>query len=87
MAEAIELPESDESVRISAALVTAQGVPFLCDVVLDSFPEQCGTPSIALTGADLDSLDLDTVEGEMSGAVDIVVVIHDGVAEFVRDSE
>lgn len=82
--DALDQAQPGEEVRIQAALVTEEDVPFLCDGVEDSDPEQCSEPSMEILGAPLDELGLRERRSELSGEVDIVVTINDNVATFVR---
>ncbi|CAM3405239.1 hypothetical protein OCAE111667_08065 [Occultella aeris] len=82
--EALEGPEYGEQVRLSVALVTEGDVPFLCDAVDDSDPEQCADPNVEIVGAPLEDLDLVERSGERSGEVDLIVLLVDeDTAEYV----
>ena len=47
--EAIERG-SDEPQLVSGYVIERNGVPRLCDAILESFPPQCGEPSLRLVG-------------------------------------
>lgn len=82
--DALEQAQPDEEVRIQAALVTEDDVPFLCDGVEDSDPAQCSEPSMEIIGAPLDELGLRERRSELSGEVDLVLTSNDNAATFVR---
>jgi hypothetical protein len=48
--EAIER-DSDEPQLVSGYVIERSGVPRLCEAILESFPPQCGEPSLRLVGA------------------------------------
>ncbi|WP_341360465.1 hypothetical protein V5H98_04570 [Georgenia sp. M64] len=81
--DALDRVEAGEQVRVQTTLVTEDGVPFLCDSVADSDPEQCSEPSVEIVGAPLDDLELTERRGELAGEVDIVITIEDRTATFV----
>lgn len=82
--EALDRAQPGEEVRVRAALVTEDDVPFLCDGVEDPDPEQCSEPSVEVVGAPLDDLGLSERRSELAGEVDIVITINDNAATFVR---
>ncbi|WP_324654022.1 hypothetical protein [Georgenia sp. H159] len=82
--DALESRQPGEEVRVRAALVTENDVPFLCDSVEDSDPEQCSEPSVEIIGAPLADLGLRERRSELAGEVDIVITLDDDVATFVR---
>ena len=47
--EAIERG-SDEPQLVSGYVIERNGVPRLCEAILESFPPQCGEPSLRLVG-------------------------------------
>ena len=47
--EAIERG-SDEPQLVSGYVIERSGVPRLCEAILESFPPQCGEPSLRLVG-------------------------------------
>ena len=47
--EAIERG-SDEPQLVSGYVIERNGVPRLCEAILESFPPQCGEPSLRLAG-------------------------------------
>jgi hypothetical protein len=47
--EAIERG-SDEPQQVSGYVIERNGVPRLCEAILESFPPQCGEPSLRLVG-------------------------------------
>jgi hypothetical protein len=47
--EAIER-SSDEPQLVSGYVIERNGVPRLCEAILESFPPQCGEPSLRLVG-------------------------------------
>lgn len=81
--EALASVEPGEQVRVQAALVTEDDVPFLCDSVEDSDPEQCSEPSVEIVGAPLDALGLTEHRSELAGEVDIVITLEGKTATFV----
>ena len=48
--EAIERG-TDEPQLVSGYVIERNGVPRLCEAILESFPPQCGEPSLRLVGA------------------------------------
>ena len=42
---------SDEPQRVSGYVIERNGVPRFCEAILESFPPQCGEPSLRLVGA------------------------------------
>jgi hypothetical protein len=81
--EALATVEPGEQVRVQAVLVTEDDVPFLCDSVADSDPEQCSKPKVEVVGAPIDDLGLNEHRSELAGEVDIVITIEDKTATFV----
>jgi hypothetical protein len=81
--EALASVEPGEQVRVQAVLVTEDDVPFLCDLVADSDPEQCPEPSVEIVGAPLDDLGLTERRSELAGEVDIVITLKGKTATFV----
>jgi hypothetical protein len=81
--EALASVEPGEQVRVQAALVTEDDVPFLCDSVAESDPVQCSEPSVEIVGAPLDDLGLTEHRSELAGEVDIVITIEGKTATFV----
>lgn len=84
-------PSQGDIVRVKAALVTKDDLPYLCDTTLESDPMQPGSPNIAVSDLPLDKLTLSERRGEYSGAADIIVKLTskiepDGTtkAQFVR---
>jgi hypothetical protein len=81
--EALASVVPGEQVRVQAVLVTEDDVPFLCDSVEDSDPEQCSEPSVEIVGAPLDDLGLTERRGELAGEVDIVITLEGKTATYV----
>jgi hypothetical protein len=48
--EAIERG-SDETQLVSGYVIERDGMPRLCEAILESFPPQCGEPSLRLVGS------------------------------------
>ena len=48
--EAVE-HDSDEPQLVSGYVIERNGVPRLCEAILESFPPQCGEPSLRLVGS------------------------------------
>jgi hypothetical protein len=58
-----------QTVVVEGGIVAVDGGPVrLCSALLESYPPQCGKPSLELRGLDLDSLELATSEGDPSVA-------------------
>lgn len=55
-----------EPIRVRGALIVSGGTARLCYAILESYPPQCGGPSLVVRG-----LDLDTV-GELTSANDVM---------------
>jgi hypothetical protein len=54
-----EAREASGSVTVEGALIAIEGEPVrMCSAILESYPPQCGEPSLEVCGLDLDSLDL-----------------------------
>lgn len=88
--DALDRVDPGEQVRVQTVLVTEDDVPFLCDSVEDTDPEQCSDPKVKILGAPIDDLELTERRGELAGEVDIVITIEDKTATFVglgEDSE
>ncbi len=83
VADAVDQVDPGTEVEVRAVLVTEDGVPYLCDYVLESQPQQCADPSVELRGAPLDELDLEAADGERAGEVTLRVVLDGGIAEYV----
>ena len=50
--------DASGEVTVEGALIAIEGEPVrLCSAILESYPPQCGDPSIEVRGLDLDSLD------------------------------
>jgi hypothetical protein len=50
--------DASGEVTVEGALIAIEGEPVrLCSAILESYPPQCGRPSIEVRGLDLDSLD------------------------------
>ena len=58
--------DASGEVTVEGTLIAVDGQPVrLCSAILESYPPQCGEPSLEVHGLDLDSLDLSgTREGE-----------------------
>jgi hypothetical protein len=58
--------DASGEVTVEGALIALEGEPVrLCSAILESYPPQCGEPSIEVRGLDLDSLGLsETRPGE-----------------------
>lgn len=48
---------SDTSVSVRGLLLVSDGTARLCAAVLESYPPQCGEPSVELVGLDLSGID------------------------------
>lgn len=84
--EALVDGEVGDEVTLDVALVTERGgIPYLCDMVMDSDPERCSEPRVRLLDAPLDELDLEYRRDEWSGMVHLVVVLEDeSTVSYVR---
>jgi hypothetical protein len=54
-----------EVVLVRGALIVSGGTARLCSAILESYPPQCGGPSLVVRGLDLDTI------GELTSANDI----------------
>ncbi len=55
---------SDAPISVQGLLLVDQGSARLCGAILESYPPQCGAPSVELVGADIGAIDgTTTVEG------------------------
>jgi hypothetical protein len=52
-------------VRVRGALIVSGGTARLCYAILESYPPQCGGPSLVVRGLDLDTI------GELTSANDV----------------
>jgi hypothetical protein len=51
--------DASGEVTVEGALIAIEGEPVrLCSAILESYPPQCGQPSVEVRGLDLDSLEL-----------------------------
>lgn len=55
--------ETDEPVLVNGFVVARDGEVRLCSVLLESYPPQCGDPSLTVEGADLTDYDLSSGDG------------------------
>ena len=54
-----EARDASGEVTVEGALIALEGEPVrMCSAILESYPPQCGQPSLEVRGLDLDSLDL-----------------------------
>jgi hypothetical protein len=84
VAEALE--QGDGEVVVTGSLVVTGDEARLCEVLLESFPPQCGGPNVVVEGLDLDALPLQQ-EGDVAwsdGGVALRGVL-DG--DVLRDAE
>jgi hypothetical protein len=60
-----EARDASGEVTVEGALIAIDGEPVrLCSAILESYPPQCGEPSLEVRGLDLDSLDLESTRPE-----------------------
>jgi hypothetical protein len=51
--------DASGEVTVEGSLIAVEGEPVrLCSAILESYPPQCGEPSLEVRGLDLDTLDL-----------------------------
>jgi hypothetical protein len=67
---------SDTSVTVRGLLVVSNGSIRLCAAVLESYPPQCGEPSVELVGLDLASIDGLTTANAVTWKEDMVVTVQ-----------
>ncbi|KAB7791454.1 hypothetical protein F7D09_0129 [Bifidobacterium leontopitheci] len=84
-------PPVGKEIRIKAGILTKDGIPFVTDVSIDTYPAQPDRPNIAIYGLPFDKFNFTETKGEYSGAVDIIVKLTSAIdpdgttkAEFVR---
>jgi hypothetical protein len=54
-----EASDASGEVTVEGSLIAIDGEPVrMCSAILESYPPQCGEPSLEVQGLDLDSLDL-----------------------------
>ena len=54
-----EARDASGEVTVEGALIAIEGEPVrMCSAILESYPPQCGQPSLEVRGLDLDALDL-----------------------------
>jgi hypothetical protein len=54
-----EAADASGEVTVEGVLIAIEGDPVrMCSAILESYPPQCGQPSLEIRGLDLDSLDL-----------------------------
>lgn len=56
---------SDTPIQVEGFLLAQGAVVRLCAAILESYPPQCGEPSVELVGLDLDEVPGTTAEGEV----------------------
>ncbi len=66
--------DGDDPVAVTGSLVVEGDTARLCTAMLESYPPQCGQPSLVLDGFDLDSVDVHT-EGNVAWADEPVSVV------------
>ena len=78
---------SDEPQLVSGNLLVQGGEARLCSALAESFPPQCGGPSLLVDGLDLDSVADLTTEGDVSWSDRPIVLegIVDGDTLTVSD--
>ena len=78
---------SDEPQLVSGNLLVQDGEARLCSALAESFPPQCGGPSLLVDGLDLDSVADLTTEGDVSWSDRPIVLegIVDGDTLTVSD--
>jgi hypothetical protein len=83
-----EARDASGEVTVEGALIATEGEPVrLCSAILESYPPQCGQPSIEVRGLDLDALELSSTRpGEDVAAarwsdrpIQVTGTIEDGV--------
>lgn len=81
--------DASEPLLVRGALVAVDGQPpRLCEVLLESFPPQCGQPALVLEGADLSAFGPLQTEGGVTWSDDQVSVLGtvDGTTLTVLDT-
>jgi hypothetical protein len=84
--EALE-DDSGEPLRVSGNLLVSGGETRLCYALAESFPPQCGGPSLAVTGLDPDDVEGLVVEGEVMWTDRPVVLVGTVSGETLAVSE
>jgi hypothetical protein len=60
-----EARDASGEVTVEGALIAIEGEPVrMCSAILESYPPQCGEPSLEVRGLDLDSLELSSTRPE-----------------------
>jgi hypothetical protein len=73
----------DVAVRIRGPVFRVAGTTHICSAVLESFPPQCGEPSLIVEGWDIDSDERAQTEGDVTWVEDVELSgpIRDGVLQ------
>jgi hypothetical protein len=73
--------DTDVSVRVRGPAFRVAGTTRICSAILESFPPQCGEPSLVVEGWDIDSAERARTEGSVTWVEDVELAgpIHDGV--------
>jgi hypothetical protein len=73
--------DTDVSVRVRGPAFRVDGTTRICSAILESFPPQCGEPSLVVEGWDIDSDERAQTEGSVTWVEDVELAgpIHDGV--------
>ena len=82
-----DVSDSDEPQLVSGNLLVQGGEARLCSALAESFPPQCGGPSLLVDGLDLDTVADLTTEGDVSWSDRPIVLegIVDGDTLTVSD--
>jgi hypothetical protein len=72
---------ADTPVPVTGMLHATGGVVRLCGAILESFPPQCGEPSVVLDGVDISSVDGATTEGDVTWNESVVLLVKRVSAE------
>jgi hypothetical protein len=67
---------SDTAVAVRGLLLVSNGTARLCAAVLESYPPQCGEPSVELVGLDLASIDGLTTANAVTWKEGMVVTVQ-----------
>jgi hypothetical protein len=74
--------DSDEQILVNGNLLAEGGEVRFCSALAESFPPQCGGPSLRIQGVELEEVDGLVTEGEVSWTdrpIQLLGIVEDGV--------
>jgi hypothetical protein len=79
--EEVAEADVDVAVRVRGPVFLVDGTTRICSAILESFPPQCGEPSLVVEGWDIDSDERAQTEGGVTWVEDVELAgrVQDGV--------